>query len=216
MNVAVQAESQLRQMILNMDIGPGERITERWAEGQTGASRSSVRSALIRLEAEGLVVREDRGWSVPPIDLDEVDALFRYREILEVAAVQAGAAGLTAQDRASIEAMLASGTAPARDDPNDVGSSFHLWIAGLARNAFVTRGVADALTRLERVRWLERDGNHPAWDEHAAILYAIRDGDGDLASTLLAGHLHETRERLIETINRDRRSLRARGAKISP
>ncbi|MDF5938687.1 GntR family transcriptional regulator [Pseudomonas aeruginosa] len=51
-----------------MEIGPGERLTERWLEGQTGASRSSIRTALVRLEAEGLVARRaGDGWCRPSI-----------------------------------------------------------------------------------------------------------------------------------------------------
>ncbi|MDB0533154.1 GntR family transcriptional regulator [Ralstonia solanacearum] len=42
-----QTEERLRRMILDMEIGPGERLTERWLEGQTGASRSSIRTALF-------------------------------------------------------------------------------------------------------------------------------------------------------------------------
>ncbi|HHW2572397.1 TPA: GntR family transcriptional regulator, partial [Pseudomonas aeruginosa] len=82
MTVIQQAEERLRRLILDMEIGPGERLTERWLEGQTGASRSSIRTALVRLEAEGLVAREGRGWLVPPIDLQEIEQLFVYREML--------------------------------------------------------------------------------------------------------------------------------------
>ncbi|MFC3402366.1 GntR family transcriptional regulator [Ralstonia solanacearum] len=71
-----QTEERLRRMILDMEIGPGERLTERWLEGQTGASRSSIRTALFRLEAEGLVSRAERGWTVPPINLEEIEQLF--------------------------------------------------------------------------------------------------------------------------------------------
>lgn len=90
MTVIQQAEERLRRLILDMEIGPGERLTERWLEGQTGASRSSIRTALVRLEAEGLVAREGRGWLVPPIDLQEIEQLFVYREMLEVTAVRLG------------------------------------------------------------------------------------------------------------------------------
>ena len=37
MTVIQQAEERLRRLILDMEIGPGERLTERRLEGQTGA-----------------------------------------------------------------------------------------------------------------------------------------------------------------------------------
>ncbi|TIU62283.1 MAG: GntR family transcriptional regulator, partial [Mesorhizobium sp.] len=46
-------ERQLREMILGLEIGPGERLTERWIESRFGASRTPVRAALLRLETEG-------------------------------------------------------------------------------------------------------------------------------------------------------------------
>lgn len=49
-----QVEEQLRDMILGLELGPGERLTERWIEAQFSASRTPIRAALLRLEAEGL------------------------------------------------------------------------------------------------------------------------------------------------------------------
>ncbi|UNA33296.1 GntR family transcriptional regulator [Klebsiella variicola subsp. variicola] len=52
-----------------MDLGPGERLTERWAEASFNASRTPVRAALQKLESEGLVCREGLRWIVAPIDV---------------------------------------------------------------------------------------------------------------------------------------------------
>ncbi len=64
MTVIQQAEERLRRLILDMEIGPGERLTERWLEGQTGASRSSIPLRACDIErAAGMVeshVRETR------------------------------------------------------------------------------------------------------------------------------------------------------------
>ncbi len=117
MTVIQQAEERLRRLILDMEIGPGERLTERWLEGQTGASRSSIRTALVRLEAEGLVAREGRGWLVPPIDLQEIEQLFVYREMLEVTAVRLG--GKEAE-----ESYLSDREEPNQRGPAGRGSSW--------------------------------------------------------------------------------------------
>ena len=66
MSQMLSVEKQLREMILGLEIGPGERLTERWIESQFGASRTPVRAALMRLETEGLVGRDGRGWTVAP------------------------------------------------------------------------------------------------------------------------------------------------------
>ena len=79
---------QLRQMILSLDLGPGERLTERLLENQFQTSRTPIRAALMRLEGEGLIQRDGRNWAVAPIDLTEIEALAEFREPLEVAAVK--------------------------------------------------------------------------------------------------------------------------------
>src|SRR5215813_15414835 len=88
MSQMLQIHGQLRDMILSLDIGPGERLTERWLEAKFEGSRTPVRAALIRLEAEGLVQRDGRNWTVAPIDLGEIEALAEFREPLEITAVR--------------------------------------------------------------------------------------------------------------------------------
>jgi DNA-binding GntR family transcriptional regulator len=199
-------------MILNMEIGPGERLTERWIEGQLRASRTSVRTALFRLEAEGLVSREGRGWIVPPLDLKEIEQLFVYREVLEVAAIRLGGGKVSEADLTGIEALLDSvGPDSTADQAHKTGQEFHVRIARLSGNDFIGRGVADALTRLSRARWLENDPTHHGWDEHRAVLAALRDGDVDRAVSLIETHVRETRDRLLASLQESRRSLRARG-----
>ncbi|MBN9629501.1 MAG: GntR family transcriptional regulator, partial [Actinobacteria bacterium] len=62
---------RLRSGILDLERVPGSRITERGLEAELGASRTPLRAALMRLEAEGLVRRDGRAWEVSPIDLGE-------------------------------------------------------------------------------------------------------------------------------------------------
>lgn len=209
-------EDQLRRMILDMDIGPGERLTERWLEGQFQTSRTSVRTALFRLEAEGLVSRNDRGWMVPPIDLDEVRQLFVYREILEVAAIHCGGATVSKTELEEMEAIIDSIGPDSEPEQRDhAARQFHMKIGSLAKNEFVSRGIADCLTRLTRVRWFEIDAAHEGWMEHRAVLQALRQGNIDRAAELTRGHISAARERLLDALSARKRSLRARGVVVS-
>lgn len=210
-----QVERQLREMILGLDIGPGEKLTERWIESRFGASRTPVRAALLRLETEGLVSRDGRGWTVSPINLAEIEQIAVYRQ-----AVEAAAARLTAEfdDKSSleaIEAMLDScGLDTPREEWHRVGTDFHVELARLSGNEFLFRAVRDAMTRLSRARWLEiRDetASAKAWAEHRSILAALRAGKGDEAADLLARHIGGSRDRLVGSLQAERRGLRARG-----
>jgi DNA-binding GntR family transcriptional regulator len=202
-------------MILDMEIGPGERLTERWAETQVGASRTPVRAALLRLETDGLVKREGRGWMVTPIDVNEVDQLFVYRAALETAAVRLAATRMTPGLLEELEAASLGNHEPASTEVvHDRGTAFHLKLAEACGNEFIRRAVADAITRLSRARWLDAAADHGGWDEHRAIVAALREGNPDLAVERVEKHIQETRERLLKVLRESRRSSRARGVTV--
>lgn len=210
-----QVETQLRDMILGLELGPGERLTERWIEARFSASRTPIRAALLRLEAEGLICREGRGWTVSPINLGEIEQIGVYREALEIAALKLTC---TLEDRSGVEPILAMldscDAETSREEWHRIGMDFHIELARLSGNAFLSRGVRDAMQRLSRARWLEvRDAAvlARAWAEHRAILDAVREGDADRAAALMGAHLEGSRSRLVSNLHEDRRGLKARG-----
>lgn len=216
MSQASEVENQLRKLILSMDLGPGERLTERWAEATFNASRTPVRAALQKLESEGLVCRDGLRWLVAPIDINEVEQLCIYREILEVAALKLSAKQITIEQLNSLENQLKTNTADAVEEiMDDAGTRFHLQLAHLCQNSFIIEGVSDSLRRLSRARWLDKAPLNPAWEDHQEIITALRLQDTEKAAELLAIHLKESRLRLLKAINSSRRSLRARGIAIT-
>ena len=216
MSQSLEVEKQLRAMILDMQLGPGERLTERWAEAQLGASRTPVRAALLRLESEGLVCREGRGWMVTPINIAEIEQLFVYREVLEVAAMRLTVADLDHAGLDDIEALLDDcGEEASAEETHRIGLEFHVRLAQLSGNDFISRGVADAMNRLARTRWLESDPIGHGWAEHRAVLAALRNGDAERAVTLVQAHVRESRDRLLAVLREGRRSFRARGMMVA-
>jgi len=206
---------KLREMILSLDLGPGERLSERWLEAKFGGSRTPVRAALIRLEAEGLVQREGRNWTVSPIDLREIEALYEFREPLEAAAIRLVCQRADAGDLDALEALLESCDAGApREEWHRVGTEFHIGLARLSGNPFLLKAVEDIMTRLARPRWLEvwtEPKRDQAWSDHRRILELVRRNMPDEAGRESLKHIHHTRDRLLRSLREDRRGLRARG-----
>lgn len=214
----LQIHGQLRDMILSLDIGPGERLTERWLETQFHGSRTPVRAALLRLEAEGLVQREGRNWIAAPIDLGEIAALAEFREPLEIAAVRLACSRAAEPDLGALEAMLdACRPGVPREEWHKVGTDFHVEIARLSGNPFLVKAIEGVMTRLSRPRWLEvwtEASREQAWAEHRRILACIRAKQPLEAEHEAAEHVRDTRDRLLRSLNDDRRGLRARGFAI--
>jgi DNA-binding GntR family transcriptional regulator len=101
-----QLYGRLRAAILALDLVPGERLTERGLEASFAASRTPVRAALGRLDAEGLVQRDGRGWIVSPIDLAEIGSLAELREAVEGAAIRLAVERASDADIAAVAALL--------------------------------------------------------------------------------------------------------------
>lgn len=209
---------RLRSAILDLDRVPGSRITERGLEAELGASRTPLRAALMRLQAEGLVRREGRAWEVSPIDLGEIGRLSELRDALETAAVRLSAARASDDDVRALHDDLGAYD-PDRSDEDAVGAGagFHVRLAALSGNHFFADSVSSAMTRLARTRWLEvrtADARRTAWEEHRTIVEQLAARDADAAADSIHRHIVGTHERLLAALNADARLLRARGLTI--
>jgi DNA-binding GntR family transcriptional regulator len=187
--------AELRQAILSGQLKPGERLVEeRLAEG-LGVSRNPVREAIRALASEGLVeVTARRGASV--LKLTEQEA----RETIEVRALLEGHnARLAARhrDREIIrraEKVLSRGTravaAGRFDQLMELNQEFHRELYAAGRNTVL----GDLVQKLrERTAMLfapmEPSRQARSWQDHAAILRAVIDGDERAAAVLAAEHV---------------------------
>jgi DNA-binding GntR family transcriptional regulator len=212
------AYNRLRAAVLSLELMPGERLSERGLEPLLGASRTPVRAALTRLENEGLVQRAGRGWQVTPIDLSEVRAVTEYREALETAVVTLAIERAADEELADLRA-LAETHRDREDEETGLrdGSDFHVALARLSRNHFLAEGMAAALTRLSRTRWLEvrtPESRAQARDEHLGIVAAVKDRDTERAVDLAVAHSRGTTDRILAQLTEERRRLRGHGFSI--
>jgi DNA-binding GntR family transcriptional regulator len=220
----VQLYDRLRAAILSLDLAPGERLTERGLEASFDASRTPVRAALGRLDAEGLVQRDGRGWIVSPIDLAEIGALAELREAVEGAAVRLAVRRASDADIAAVAELLDAARPADHADAAEehgvrAGGDFHEQLARLSGNPAMVDAVRGAMTRLARTRWLEvrtPAAREQAWQEHRAVLDALAARDADTAERLLTGHIRGTNDRLLAALAADTRRLRGHGLAIVP
>ncbi|KLU27175.1 hypothetical protein EOS_05655 [Caballeronia mineralivorans PML1(12)] len=114
----------LREMIVNGQILPNERIVEADYAEQFNTNRANVRRALSRLEQEGLVVSTPfRGARVRLISPEEAVEIFEVRGAVEVLLVKAAAEKVTDADKTTLRNLLTRIRAAAKaKDPMSVGS----------------------------------------------------------------------------------------------
>lgn len=210
---------RLRQAILSLELTPGERLSERGLEPAFGASRTPIRSALLRLESEGLVRRDAKGWTVAPIDVAELRALGEYRAVLESASVRLATERASDDDLEALADLARSADAAGTPEHSlDTGTSFHLELARLSGNDFLFTAMDGVMTRLYRTRWLEvqsPESRDRALHEHERLTDAMIARDAASAELAALEHLRGNWERTLAFLESSRLRLRANGIPVA-
>jgi DNA-binding GntR family transcriptional regulator len=203
----------LRREILSCAIPPGAEIRDAEFAERFSVSRSPVRDALLRLEAEGLVLINPRkGYRAAPISIADARDLFAFRAVLEPAcaasvAAEASAAELAGLDRfRSMEAAEQGGPSAAAAFVH-YNREFHLAIANLCSNRRLRETTSDLIEQFDRFVTVsissESDVQHAALiAEHCEIIDALQVRDGKRAGRILARHAGRARKRVLAALSR--------------
>ena len=200
LTLADQAYAQIKTMIFEFALMPGDRFSENELAQSVAVSRTPLRQALQRLEREGFLrVMPKIGWQVAPLDFDVFDELYDLRVLIEGHAARQLAA---AEQRPGLAALAEVWLVPAAErlvDSAEVGKldeQFHAQLVAAGGNREMVR-VHHEIT--ERIRIIRRlDFTKPArveatYDEHARILRAITRRRGDDAVSLLKAHVEQSK-----------------------
>src|SRR5215470_14533065 len=88
-NLTTLAYNSIKEYVLEGRLDESSRLTEDFLSGQLGISKSPIREALNRLEAEGLIRIEPRkGAYLRRLSPEEVTNLYDLREALETHVVR--------------------------------------------------------------------------------------------------------------------------------
>ena len=206
--------AQLEQAIRANELEPGDRLpSEQNLASEFGVGRTSVREALQKLRALGLVetrkglgnfvknsqagdpLTEFVNWTAG--DPASIAQLLEVRVALEALAAALAATRATDGERAEIQ-RLASAPPPSATDPASVDAlvawdtKFHMAILTACRNQVVSRLhevlIAELTDFRRRTLTLPWAGSRSAQD-HAAIAEAISRGDVAGARVAMANHL---------------------------
>lgn len=86
-SLATQAYDKIKENILNLTYPPGAPLTESLLAAELGMSRSPIRTAIQKLQAEGLIVSDYyKSITVREITDKDINELYQIRELLEGAA----------------------------------------------------------------------------------------------------------------------------------
>jgi GntR family transcriptional regulator, rspAB operon transcriptional repressor len=191
--------SLLRAAIIQMDLRPGQPLSETELAKQLNVSRQPVREAFIKLAEAGLIeVRPQRGTFVLLISRQEVESARFVREAVEVAFVRKVATEAPAGTVAALRESIARQEA-ARSNEDAVtflrhDEDFHHAIARAAGCESAWKLLETLKAQMDRVRFLAIEEATPTdvlIAQHKAIADAIEERDPDRAEAAMRLHLEE-------------------------
>jgi DNA-binding GntR family transcriptional regulator len=215
--MAADAYSLLRAEILSGALQPSERLVEADLTARLGVSRGAVRTALVRLQQEGLVEHErHRGARVRLVGEREAAEILEARMVLEGLAARHAAARATPEDVAALRAILAdmrerlgAGDLLGVSDRNAILHARLLAIAGHATVDRLVAGLRGQLVRFQYRTILVPGRSDRSLAEHTAIVDAVAAGDADAAEAAMRRHLGHVTQALRESPQRNSASTAA-------
>ncbi|MGH9245314.1 MAG: GntR family transcriptional regulator [Acidimicrobiales bacterium] len=200
------ARDTLRRAILSGQIPAGTRLVQSDIAQRLMVSTTPVREALRDLATEGLIrLDAHRGAIVRKLDADELEELYRVRQLLEPEIIRLAVERMTdeeldaaeaIQDRADEEQNLAVWA--------DFNRQFHSAFIAAARSprlASIVHNLLDSATvyiaaSLMYDEHRREEGNA----QHRQLLDAVRRRDADTAVDVMLTHIRQTVESVSDAV----------------
>jgi DNA-binding GntR family transcriptional regulator len=207
------AYARLKDEIRTNRMPPGFQATEPEIALHLGMSRTPVREALIRLEAEGLVeLIPRRGARVLPINVNDMKEIYEILTSLEPdAAANLAAKKPTPSELRPLEkAVVDMETALAEDDLDawaDADDRFHHHVLDLHGNRRLKEFVLELNDQAHRSRIVTlrlREKPLMSNREHRKILEHIRQGKADAARKTFRAHRQRAARELVSILEKFR------------
>lgn len=230
-----RAVLELRDLIAEGAIDPGERLTEVQLAEMLGMSRTPVRAAVQHLREEGLLEpRPGGGYAVHAFGSREIAEAIELRGMIE------GLAARLLAERGASEAVLGQFDALIERIDAEIGGAdfgseniqayvalnaeFHRALAEATESALIVQEArranarpfagASALVRVRDDAEAVRRHLIVAQDQHKAVVEAIRAREGARAEAIMREHARLSQRNLTRAL-RERDSLEAvRGARL--
>jgi DNA-binding GntR family transcriptional regulator len=206
LNLSDQIANRLRDMIVQNELAPGDRVREREICKKLQVSRTPLREALHKLASEGLVEQvPNRGAVIAAPSPSEIADMLQVLGTLEGFAGERACELMSDEELAEIKAlqleMLAAFTRGDRLQYFKLNQRIHLSIVKAARSDTLLSLHSRLNARLYRIRYqsnLKNERWGSALDEHDHIMSALEARDAVKLSTLLRQHLRSTWEKVSE------------------
>ena len=196
---------RLRDILIEGDFNPGDKVPEKALCEQLGVSRTPMREALKVIAADGLITLiPNRGAVFRSITIEEINALFPVIGALEALAGELACEHLTDQDIAALK-KLHEKMHSAYNKKNlsayfKLNQQIHEKIMAAADNPVLSDQYKMLSNRLRRARY-QANMSDQRWSEaiaeHDNMMLAIENRDGATLAQILRSHLQSKHRSIV-------------------
>ena len=200
------AYGQLAQAILTGELGPGTRMREVELADRFGISRTPIRDAMVRLEAEGLITHQPRqGAVVRSLSHREIMELYEMRQVLEGTAARNAAVHASEPERNELERLneLMRDSAGDPEKVAGINRRFHAVLYECSHNRFLLlalESMANSMALLGPTTLASTDRTMTAAREHADILEAVALAQANQAEQAARAHIQSAQQARLELL----------------
>ena len=204
---AAQVYERLKELILDLELAPGELVTEKRLMEVTGGGRTPVREAMQRLERDGLLrVVPFRGAFIGEVSSRDVNEISQVRELLESFAAGLAARLIAPRQIQALNAIL-DGLEPLDGrlprDFFEADRAFHALIIDASGHRRIRETILPLSDQIQRLRYLSAarpERALAAHAEHRRIAQAIAIRDPAAAETAMRDHLRQSHSQLLQLV----------------
>jgi DNA-binding GntR family transcriptional regulator len=207
-NLTLAVYDSIKEMMINYDIVPGQRLIFVDLAKQLGVSRTPVNNALSILAKEGyLDFVPNQGYSMHKLTMEEAESLYELREILEIGTIGKAIRNLNPEKIGELEDKRAEYVEAISDRTFRrlfvLDTEYHAAIMGMVDNMYLIERYRDICQRIFlriRTEDLRLDRQREIVKEHDALFEAVQLRDVEYAKELIRTHNTNAKKNLFAII----------------
>jgi len=205
--LGIQAYRELRKMIINGVLSPGQKIIQEKLAAKMGISRTPLRVALHMLEAENLIEPKNKtGFKVKVIDNKEIMEIFDCRIALESTAAGILAENINPTDAQNLRRFFQpyeKRKGEEYDKYKKADTQFHDFVVEKCGNRYLYKlfKQGNLITYIERIGLIRPP--EQTLQDHLDIIEAILDHDKEGAEQAMKTHLIKSKKVIEEKLKEE-------------
>jgi DNA-binding GntR family transcriptional regulator len=200
----------IRRMLYNKELAPGQKIAYRDLAEKLQLSPTPIIQALKWLELQGFVHHEpNRGYSMAPFSIKEIEELYELRELIEPSLVSATIQNIDKKGLSELKAALEAHLSAKRDfylkERLFKNREFHMTLASLSGKGTQIRVLQNVFEML----FLKYGGNSLSMSSlistdqaHQEIYDAVSLRSMERAQTVLKNHITNVKVQVLSSVRK--------------